>query len=138
MTTTDFLRRAGQRLADRGPTVRVGSIDILSLDGRHVLWPDSAQDVSDPAIRIIDGTLDDAVEAARAHEADAIADQAIARSISHTEIVTLDDAPGLRDALLVRCDDNVDSQDGDGDSVAEYWGTDVAGSSWRVHVRRKA
>lgn len=133
MTTTDFLRRAGQVLADRGPTVRVGSIDILSLDGRHVLWPDSAEDIYDSAIRIIDGTLDDAVEAARAHESDAIADQAIARSIAHTEIVTIDDEPGLRDALLVRCGDNVENE-----GVAEYWGTDVAGSSWRVHVRRKA
>ena len=66
MTTTDFLRRAGQVLADRGPTVRVGSIDILFLNGRHVLWPDSAQDVFDPAINVIDGPLDEAVAAARA------------------------------------------------------------------------
>lgn len=66
MSMTDFLRRAGQRLADRGPTVRVGSIDILTIGGRHVLWPDSAQDVSDPAIKVIDGPLNDAVAAARA------------------------------------------------------------------------
>ena len=55
---------------------------------------------------------------------------AIDRSISHDEIVYLDDEPGLRDALLAECDDNVES-----DGVAEYWGEDDNGDEWRVHVR---
>lgn len=140
MTTTDFLRRAGQHLADRGPTVRVGSIDILSLDGRHVLWPDSAQDVSDAAIKVIDGPLDEAVAAARAvdHEAAAIAIEAIGRSASNNDLVTIDDAPGLRDALLVLCDDSVENDDGYDGRIEEFWGTDDDGDAWRVHVRLKA
>lgn len=63
-------------------------------------------------------------------EADAIADQAIARSLSHTEIVTVKDQPGLKMALLVRCDDNVENE-----GEEEFWGVDDDGDSWRVHVR---
>lgn len=71
MTDLDFLRRAGRILADRGPTARVGEIDILALDGRYVLWPDSAEDASDPAIQIIDGDLDAAIGRARAAQSGA-------------------------------------------------------------------
>lgn len=70
--------------------------------------------------------------------ANAIADQAIARSTSHTSIVTIDDAPGLRDALLVLCDDSVENDDGYDGRIEQFWGTDVDGASWRVHVRLKA
>lgn len=59
-----------------------------------------------------------------------IAINAIWDSVAHTEIVTIDDAPGLRYALLVRCDDNVENE-----GVAEYWGTDDDGNAWRIHIR---
>lgn len=64
MSNLEFLRRAGRILADRGPTVRVGAIDVLALDGLHILWPDSVEDAGDPAIRIVDGDLDAAIERA--------------------------------------------------------------------------
>lgn len=61
---------------------------------------------------------------------------AIARSISYNEIVTLDDEPGLRDALLVECDAHVVvGGDEDSDGIIEYWGIDDTGAEWRVHVR---
>ncbi len=60
----EFIKAAGRVLADRGPTVRVGRIDILSIDDRHVLWPDAAEEAHDPSIQVLDGSLDDAVEAA--------------------------------------------------------------------------
>lgn len=55
---------------------------------------------------------------------------AIAQSITRDATITLDDAPGLRDELLGRSDDNAQT-----DGVAEYWGTDDDGNDWRVHVR---
>ena len=73
------------------------------------------------------------IERSAPDDAAAIAIEAIARSTSHTEIVTIDDAPGLRDALLVLCDDTVEN-----DGLAEYWGTDDEGAPWRIHVRLKA
>ena len=54
---------------------------------------------------------------------------AIDRSISHTEIVHIDDEPGVRAALAERCEDFVDTNEG----VIEYWGTE-RGEEWRVHV----
>lgn len=60
----EFIKAAGRVLADRGPTVRVGRIDILSIDGRHVLWPYAAEEAHDPSIQVLDGSIDDAVEAA--------------------------------------------------------------------------
>ena len=65
-----------------------------------------------------------------------VAEQAIKRSISHNEIVTLDlavipyDSAILTD-LLVACDDSVDAND----NVTEYWGKTEEGNEWRVHVR---
>lgn len=64
------------------------------------------------------------------HTAETIAANAIARSISHTEIVTLDDEGDLRTALLALCEDNVEAN-----GVAEFWGTADDGKEWRVHVR---
>ena len=61
------------------------------------------------------------------------ADRAIARSISHTEIVTLDyDATADVD-LAAACEDSVVCQ-----SHTEYWGTDDDGQEWRVHMRHRA
>ena len=54
---------------------------------------------------------------------------AIARSISHREIVTIPyDADHATD-LLVECEDHVDAG-----SVTEYWGTTDDGAEWRVHM----
>ena len=55
---------------------------------------------------------------------------AIEESVRHTCCVTMDDAPGLREDLLVRCDD--DAENG---PEHEFWGTDDEGNDWRVHVR---
>lgn len=57
------------------------------------------------------------------------AEAAIARSISHTEIVTIDDEPGLRQVLRCLCTDSVEAE------RAEFWGADDDGQEWRVHVR---
>ena len=55
---------------------------------------------------------------------------AIWDSVAHTEIVTLDDEPGLADQLSAYCDNSVKN-----DGVAEYWGTDDDGNAWRIHIR---
>ncbi len=57
------------------------------------------------------------------------ADQAIKRSISHNETVTLDYDISLALDLSAACDDNVETA-----SVVEYWGTDDNGNEWRVHL----
>ena len=59
------------------------------------------------------------------------AKDAIARSVSHNEIVTIDytDSDALQ-TLLVEGDDWIEAN-----GVAEYWGTTESGSEWRVHVR---
>lgn len=59
-----------------------------------------------------------------------VADQAIARSISHNEIVTIDYSSEAADMLRSECEDNVDAN-----GLTEYWGTDDDGSEWRVHMR---
>lgn len=59
------------------------------------------------------------------------AECAIARSISHTEIVTIDYDADAETDLLAACEDSVDAGE-----VTEYWGTDDEGREWRVHVRR--
>lgn len=56
--------------------------------------------------------------------------EAIAESVRHTIIVTVDDAPGLREDLLFRCDDDIENG-----SEHEFWGQDDEGNDWRVHVR---
>lgn len=63
-----------------------------------------------------------------------IAQNAINRSVSHTEIVTIDFERVNYDSqieadLLVACDGWTDAED-----VTEYWGTTERGE-WRVHVR---
>ena len=57
------------------------------------------------------------------------ATQAIERSISHNEIVTIESTPEVLDQLLIECDDHVDA----GERI-EFWGTDD-GKEWRVHAR---
>jgi hypothetical protein len=59
-------------------------------------------------------------------------DDAIDRSISHTEIVTIDFTPGTYAELVAVCDDYVDRHDG----VSEFWGIHMTDSAeWRVHMR---
>lgn len=56
-------------------------------------------------------------------------EQAIARSISHNEIVRLEWSHDAQTDLIVACDDWNDAGD-----VREFWGTSDDGSSWRVHL----
>lgn len=58
------------------------------------------------------------------------ASAAIARSISHNEIVTIDWTVQLAADLHDASDDSVDT----GDTV-EYWG-EIEGEHWRVHLIR--
>ena len=55
---------------------------------------------------------------------------AIDESIATQSIVTIDDAPGLREALTAWCDDETES-----DGIAEYWSNNDDGRPWRVHVK---
>lgn len=58
--------------------------------------------------------------------------QAITRSISHNEIVTVSlDKAGIEE-LEALCDDSVDVS-GERDRI-EFWGTNTDGEHWRVHV----
>lgn len=61
---------------------------------------------------------------------------AIARSITHNEIVTLsvdaEDMQDVLDALSVESDDSVAS--GSEYGTTEFWGAAESGSEWRVHV----
>ena len=68
MTTNDIdlIKAAGRVLADRGCTASVGKIDILSIGGRHVLWPWAAEEAHDLSIQVLDGSLEDAMAAAPA------------------------------------------------------------------------
>lgn len=56
-------------------------------------------------------------------------DAAIARSISHNEIVTLDHAEDLELELDLRADDSAST-----DAEIEYWGEEGR-REWRVHLR---
>ena len=56
---------------------------------------------------------------------------AIARSVSHDEIVHLDHDAAVAADLLVACEDSTTS-----DTEAEYWGTTEDGHEWRVHMAR--
>lgn len=58
------------------------------------------------------------------------ASQAIARSISHNEIVTLEYDETIAKHLRELSDDWVEAND-----RIEYWGTDD-GDEWRVHLRQ--
>lgn len=64
-------------------------------------------------------------------ETDRIND-AIARSISHNEIVTMDWTADRELALLAACQDHVDTRDHRG---VQFWGSDES-DEWRVHLRR--
>ena len=48
----DLIAQAGRILADRGPDLRIGTNDILIIDGAVVVWPDGAES-HDPAIRVL-------------------------------------------------------------------------------------
>lgn len=60
-----------------------------------------------------------------------VAERAIARSVSHNEIVTLDFDTEANEELQLACEDAVVAN-----GVTEYWGTTESGDDWRVHVRR--
>lgn len=63
--------------------------------------------------------------------------EAIERSISHNEIVTLDWSPSREADLRARSDDSTDSQANNGAPIDEYWANDDAGGmAWRVHLYR--
>ena len=63
--------------------------------------------------------------------------EAIDRSKSHDEIVTLEClrpaiAQAVLDELALECEDScLDAAPG----LSEFWGRDVNGAEWRVHVR---
>lgn len=62
--------------------------------------------------------------------------QAIARSISHTEIVTIEHDEQAQIDLTAECDDSVEHRRGNV-LVREYWGTDEDGNEWRVHTHQR-
>jgi hypothetical protein len=55
--------------------------------------------------------------------------EAIARSTSHNEIVTLPREHSLEVDLIVESEDSAENG-----SITEYWGTTESGSEWRVHL----
>lgn len=61
-----------------------------------------------------------------------VAENAITRSISHNEIVTIEWSHEAHEYLLVRCEDHVETGKYDSE---EFWGTDDDGNDWRVHLR---
>ena len=54
---------------------------------------------------------------------------AIKRSVSHTEIVSLEWTADLEAALLAECEDSVTTED-----RVEAWGKTEDGDEWRVHL----
>ena len=60
--------------------------------------------------------------------------EAINRSISHNEIVTIVPerygSTVVCDSIFVECEDSVEAE-----KWTEFWGTDLDGNSWRVHVK---
>ena len=50
----EFLRLVGRILADRGPDWRAEDADIIEVEGRWIVWPDSAQNAGDTDIRVYD------------------------------------------------------------------------------------
>lgn len=58
--------------------------------------------------------------------------QAIDRSVSHDEIVTVPYSVDAATDLLALCDGDAD---GDTDDGEEFWGTTNTGQFWRVHLR---
>ena len=66
------------------------------------------------------------------HRASVDVDHAIARSVSHNEIVTLDHSEELEAELMGRSEDNAENGD-----THEFWGTDDDDRSWRVHLLKE-
>lgn len=64
---------------------------------------------------------------------DTDARRAVERSISHTEIVTIDHDADALASLRAAADDSVVGND-----TTEFWGATEDGSEWRVHVRHAA
>lgn len=62
------------------------------------------------------------------------AEQAIDRSITHDEIVTIPETAAALAVLRGECDECAEGVGVDGDTN-EYWG-DEEGQAWRVHTRR--
>lgn len=61
--------------------------------------------------------------------------EAIARSVSHTEIVTVDYDAATAEELAAESEDSVPPYTtASGQVLAEYWGTTEGGDEWRVHV----
>jgi hypothetical protein len=58
------------------------------------------------------------------------AEQAIARSVSHTQVVTLDYQSHTLNDLVAATRDYVK-----GNKCWEFWGEDENGNQWRVHMR---
>jgi hypothetical protein len=56
--------------------------------------------------------------------------EAIDRSVSHDEIVSLDYTDALYTDLLVACEDNVDVEG----EYEDMWGTTESGHEWRVYL----
>ncbi len=73
----------------------------------------------------------DQIDALEADAARLDVEQAIYRSDSYTEVVTLEYSDARAEALLAASDDSVDAG-----RVVEFWGTSEAGDEWRVHLRR--
>lgn len=61
-----------------------------------------------------------------------VAEQAIKRSVSHNEIVTIAYDSDAASDLRAESKDSVNDADR---RVTEYWGTTDAGDEWRVHMR---
>lgn len=61
------------------------------------------------------------------------AEQAIERSVSHNEVVTIDYSEEAELTLSAECDDSVSAN-----GVTEYWANDPESETamlWRVHMR---
>jgi hypothetical protein len=60
---------------------------------------------------------------------------AIDMSIHENRIVHLDYTTALAAELAQECEDSVEVPQGDGDhDWIEYWGRDIDGNEWRVHL----
>ena len=55
--------------------------------------------------------------------------RAIAESIAEDRIIYLDYSDAARDALSAECEGDAETDD-----VHEFWGVDVDGNEWRVHL----
>ena len=60
---------------------------------------------------------------------------AIDQSVAQTEIVTIEAVRSL-DAVLEELGRECEGSVEDGEGPYEYWGTDLDGVEWRVHVAR--